>query len=216
MRVDAVPVALRPLVGLYGHTVAAALAGYYLAQRLTIRVTVEGGAQLEPAANYIFCHWHESISLLFQCSVPRFPRVLRGAPHVWMQHPLWYMKPIHLFLRGLGVREIVLGSAGHAGRAAAEALVRLLRAGYSTVMLPDGPAGPRHELKKGVLHIACDSGVPIVPLRLRASRCYRLPTWDRKIQALPFSGIRLAIGEPIVVTASRFDATARRLSSALG
>jgi len=215
-RVDTASFPQRPLIDLYGHVGAAALALYYLAQRASIRVVVHGETELSHGTNYIFCHWHDCIPLLFQASVPRLPRSLRGALHAWMQHPLWYMKPIHLFLGIIGVQEIVLGSTGHEGRSAADALVGLLRAGYSTVMFPDGPAGPPHEIKKGIFHVALQSGVPIVPLRLSASRCYRLPTWDRKIQALPFSTLRLSIGTPIVVRDAAFDEVAGALTAALG
>jgi lysophospholipid acyltransferase (LPLAT)-like uncharacterized protein len=192
------------------------LALYYLVQRPTMRVVIEGEAHLTPGANYVFCHWHEAISLLFQASVPRLPPSLRAAPHAWMQHPLWYMKPIHGFLRLIGVREIVLGSTGHDGRGAAEALVDLLRAGYSTVVLPDGPAGPPRELKKGVLHIAVQAGVPVVPLRVSASRSYRARTWDRKLQALPFSTLTISIGAPITVTDTNPAESASTLTAALG
>ncbi|MDH3495144.1 MAG: hypothetical protein OER21_00060 [Gemmatimonadota bacterium] len=215
MRVDTVPLPLRPLLAVYGYGLAGVFALYYLAQRPTIRVVVSGAPRLE-SRNYIFCLWHEAISLLFQSSVPRFPRPLRAAPQAWMQHPLWYMKPIHAFIRGIGVRKIVLGSTGHGGRPAADALVVLLRAGYSTVVLPDGPAGPARELKKGVLHLAAQSGVPIVPLRLFASRSYRARTWDRKIQALPFATLRIAIGEPLSVADDTLAPAARTLTAALG
>lgn len=216
MRVDTVPIPLRPLLSLYGHGVATALALHYLVQRPTMRVVLDGQAHLTPGAHYVFCHWHEAISLLFQASLPRLPRSLRGAPHAWMQHPLWYMKPIHCFLRMIGVREIVLGSTGHDGRGAADALVDLLRAGYSTLILPDGPAGPPRELKKGVLHVARQARIPIVPLRLRASRCYRARTWDRKLQALPFSTLRISIGAPITVIEAGFAEAADTLTAALG
>jgi lysophospholipid acyltransferase (LPLAT)-like uncharacterized protein len=216
MRVDALPPSFKPLVALYGYGAAAALASYYLVQRPTIRVAVHGGDHVAAGANAIFCHWHEAVSLFFQANVPRMRRAFREAPQAWMQHPLWHMKPIHLFLRGIGVREIVLGSTGHAGRSAADGLVALLRAGYSTVILPDGPAGPPRQLKKGVLHIACQSGVPIVPLRLSASRCFRAATWDRKIQAVPFSTIRITVGAPIRVTEDGFDEAAEALIAALG
>lgn len=216
MRVDAVPLLLQPLIGLYGVTGAVGLALYYYLQRPTMRVRIEGEQHLAGGRNYIFCHWHEVVSLGFQISVPRLPPVLRGAPHAWLQHPLWYMKPIHLHLRAIGVDRIVLGSTGHGGRPGAEALVELLRQGYSTVILPDGPVGPRRVLKKGVLHIARQSGVPIVPLRFHASCCYAAPTWDRKIQALPFATIRLSIGTPLWVRDTVDDELAARLSAALG
>lgn len=216
MRTDGVPAVLRPPVLLYGYAAAAGMTALFLVPRPTIRMRVEGARHLRPGTPYIFCHWHEAIPLFFQANVPRLLPPFRGAPQAWMQHPLWFMKPIHLFLRWIGVRAIVLGSAGHDGRSAADTLVALLKSGHSTVMFPDGPAGPPHVLKKGVLHMAAQSGVPIVPLRLRTSHCLRLPTWDRKIWALPFSTIRLTIGEPLMVDARSPEASAQALVTALG
>jgi hypothetical protein len=56
-----------------------------------------------------------------------------------MQHPFWFMKPVHLFLRFIGIERIILGSTGHHGQEAADELVTCLRKGCSTVLLPDGP-----------------------------------------------------------------------------
>jgi lysophospholipid acyltransferase (LPLAT)-like uncharacterized protein len=67
-----------------------------------------------------------------------------------------------------------------------------------------------------VLHMAAQSGVPIVPLRLTASRYLRLPTWDRKQCALPCSTIRVAIGKPLRVDPRSPEAAAERLAAALG
>ena len=216
IRVDTAPSALKPLLGLYGVAVGYALFAYYAVQRITITIEFAGTDNLMPDSNYIFCHWHGTVPLALQCSVPHLPSPLTGRPHVWMQHPLWYMKPIHVLLGLIGVRRIVLGSTGHDGRRAAEELAGLLRAGYSTVVLPDGPAGPRRTLKRGVLHLAADSGVPIVPLLLEASRSVTLPTWDRKKFPAPFSTIRLHIGRPIPVARAELDHAAELLVLALG
>ncbi len=216
IRVDTVPSALKPLLGLYGAALGYTLFAYYLVQRITLTIECAGTDNLTPDTNYIFCHWHGAIPITLQCSVPHLPSSLTGRSHAWMQHPLWYMKPIHVLLDLVGVRRIVLGSTGHDGRQAAEELVGLLRAGYSTVVLPDGPAGPRRVLKRGVLHLAADSGVPIVPLRLEASRSITLPTWDRKEFPAPFSTIRLHIGRPIAVAVAELDHAAELLVLELG
>jgi hypothetical protein len=100
----------------------------------------------------------------------------------------------------MGVKKIVLGSTGHSGRDAAELLVDYLRLGYSTVINPDGPNGPAFVLKKGILYLALESKVPIVPLRFSLSSYRELKTWDRKKFARPFSTIEMKIGEPIYVT----------------
>ncbi len=213
-RVDTLPRALRPLLHLYGWGVAAGMYGFFALQRLTVRVEVSGAERIRAGEGYVFCHWHGLVPLLFQAGVPRLPAALAGRPHAWMQHPLWYMKPVHVFLCMMGVREIVLGSSGHEGRRAADDIARLLRAGWSTVVLPDGPAGPPRVLKRGVLHLAARSGVPVVPLRIDASRRLTIPTWDRKQVPLPFSTISLAVGDPILV--GDLDRAERELAAALG
>ena len=136
-----------------------------------------------------------------------------------MQHPAAYMKPVHIALQLMGCR-VVLGSGGEEGREAAATLVRLLREGWSTVILPDGPSGPARALKKGLLHIALESQVPIVPVRFRVERALRWWSWDRKSIPLPFSQINVVFDEPVIVTKSGFDdageVLAKRMSGAEG
>ena len=140
-----------------------------------------------------------------QAIVPKIPAILDRAPQSWMQHPVWYMKPIHVLLRLMGVKKIIWGSTGHSGRDAAELLVDHLRQGYSTVLNPDGPNGPAFVIKKGILHLSLKSCVPVVPLRFSSSSFIELKTWDRKKFARPFSTIELNISEPIYVTSDNFE-----------
>jgi hypothetical protein len=133
-----------------------------------------------------------------------------------MQHPAWYTKPVAVLLSMIGVQRFILGSTGHDGRRAADELVTYLKGGYSTLIAPDGPRGPARTLKKGVLHIALQSGVPIVPMHISATRSLRSSSWDRKMQPLPFSTIHVVVGSPIVVTTSTFDESLEALTHALG
>ena len=210
------PLVLRPPFLLYGYVLGLLWFIYLLLQRATIRVRVTGGENLTASANYIFCQWHESGPLFLQACIPRLQAVVGHRPHAWMQHPAWYTKPIHVLLTLIGVRRPVFGSTGHGGLQAANELVAYLKEGYSTVIAPDGPSGPARTLKKGVLHMALQSGVPIVPLRVSASRCLRSNSWDLKMQPLPFSTIHVVVGAPMLVTTSTFDETLRALTEALG
>jgi len=133
-----------------------------------------------------------------------------------MQHPAWYTKPVAVLLSLIGVQRFILGSTGHDGRRAADELVTYLKDGYSTLIVPDGPHGPARTLKKGVLHIALQSGVPIVPLHISATKALRSSSWDRKMQPLPFSTIHVTVGSPIVVTTSTFEESFEELTHALG
>ena len=215
-RVDTVPLGLKPLLAVYGYGLGLGLYGFYAVQRPTIRVHVAGSERVRRDRPYIFALWHETVLLALQWCAPRFPRPLNAHPHAFMQHPLWYMKPIHVVLGFIGVERIVLGSTGYEGQEAARELVRYLRAGYSTVLLPDGPAGPSRVLRHGILHLAANSDLAIVPLRFRASPRIVLPTWDKKQVAIPFSRIDVQIGEPLVVPRDDPGSAQEELISALG
>ncbi len=207
---------MRPLLYAYGYGVGLLAYACLLLQRPTIRVVIDGVDRLRPGSNYIFCHWHESVPLGLQACTPRLLPFLRQRPHVWMQHPAWYMKPIHVFLRVVGVRRLALGSTGHGGRQAADELVEYLTKGCSTVLLPDGPHGPAKVLRRGVIHMALQSNVSIVPLQITASKWIRLRTWDRKKFPLPFTTVRVGIGKPIHVLEPTLTTAEKELARALG
>ena len=215
-RVDKVPIIIRPQFYLYGYGLGLLLFFYLLILRVTTKVKIVGREKLTKNSNHIFILWHSFVPLGLTSATPLIPAVLDRAPQAWMQHPVWYMKPIHVLLRLMGVKKIILGSTGHSGRDAADLLVDYLRLGYSTVINPDGPNGPAFVLKKGILHLSLKSNVPIVPLRFSLSSYQELKTWDRKKFARPFSTIEMEIGEPIYVTSSSFENAYELLAGEMG
>jgi lysophospholipid acyltransferase (LPLAT)-like uncharacterized protein len=64
---------------------------------------------------------------------------------------------------------------------------------------PDGPRGPRRELKPGVVMIASQSGLAIVPAGIGFVRAFRFQSWDRFALPLPFSMMVGVVGNPIFV-----------------
>jgi lysophospholipid acyltransferase (LPLAT)-like uncharacterized protein len=215
-RVDKVPIIIRPQFYLYGYGLGLLLFIYVMILRASTKVKIVGREKLIKNPNHIFSLWHSFVPMGLAGAAPKIPTVLDRAPQAWMQHPVWYMKPIHVLLRFMGVRKIILGSTGHSGRDAAELLVNYLRLGYSTVINPDGPNGPAFVLKKGILHLSLKSNVPIVPLRFRSSRYRELKTWDRKKLPSPFSEIEMKIGDPIQVTIDNFDYAYKLIERELG
>lgn len=215
-QVDKVPIIIWPQLYLYGYGLGFFLFLYLLFLRLTTKVKISGREKLRKNANHIFCLWHSSTPLALTSATPLIPSVLDRAPQTWMQHPIWYMKPIHVLLRLMGVKKIIMGSTGHSGREAAEQLLDQLRQGCSTVLNPDGPHGPALVLKKGILHLSLKSGVPVVALRYSASSYFKLNTWDRKKMAYPFSTIEMEIGDPIQITNENFDYAQTIITRALG
>ena len=204
-QVDKVPIIIRPQFYLYGYGLGLFLFFFFLILRITTKVKISGREKLRKHSNHIFCLWHSYVPSALISATPLIPAVLDRAPQVWMQHPVWYMKPIHVLLRLMGVKKIILGSTGHSGRDAAELLVDHLRQGCSTVLNPDGPHGPAFVLKKGILHLSLKSCVQVVAVRFSSSRFRELKTWDRKKFVYPFSTIEMKIGEPIRVTDENFE-----------
>ena len=207
--VNEVPLAIKPIFYLYGYGLSFFVFIYFVAVNLTSKIVIIGKENLKERENYILCFWHTFIFLYFTI-------FLRNHRHAWMQHPTWYMKTSHVMLRYVGVRKIILGSSGHSGKEAAEQLVRYLRKGYSTVLLPDGPGGPPFQMKKGAFHISMQSNVPILPVRYQASPSIEGRNWDRRKFPVPFSRITVEYGEPIQITTSNFEKAYELISKFLG
>jgi lysophospholipid acyltransferase (LPLAT)-like uncharacterized protein len=90
----------------------------------------------------------------------------------------------------------VRGTASDDG---AKALVRMIRAvkeGWDFGITPDGPRGPRQELKPGVLALARKTGAWVVPVSVAADRALTLKTWDRMVLPLPFATVTVRYGAP--------------------
>jgi lysophospholipid acyltransferase (LPLAT)-like uncharacterized protein len=103
---------------------------------------------------------------------------------------------------------VILRLPDEGEREAARALARRLgdlgAAGYSLVVTPDGPWGPYRVAKPGALIVARQSGLPILPVAVRARPAVRMTRrWDRQLLPLPFSRLQLVAGEPLAVPPDR-------------
>jgi len=162
-----------------------------------------------PAGPAIYCIWHQDLVLYFGV----FSQVQK---QVWMNHPAWYMKPVHVLLHLTGVEHICLGSSGNSGKVALENIITYLKQGYSTAIASDGPAGPSQVLKPGVLWMSRDAGIPVVPLRFSGCRGFHLGGWDRKFVPLLFSEITVAVGESIYVNEDDLESSTAIITDHLG
>ncbi len=91
---------------------------------------------------------------------------------------------------------------GSSTRGAARALlgaVRELRTGHAVAFTPDGPRGPRREMKPGVVAAAQRAQSVIVPLHARADRAWRLNSWDRFMIPKPAARVHILYGRPFEV-----------------
>jgi hypothetical protein len=98
----------------------------------------------------------------------------------------------------LGYRTI----RGSSTRGAARALlgaVRELQQGTAVAFTPDGPRGPRRELKPGVVAAAQRGAGVVVPLHAEANRSWRLHSWDRMMIPQPAARVTITYGRPFEV-----------------
>jgi lysophospholipid acyltransferase (LPLAT)-like uncharacterized protein len=85
----------------------------------------------------------------------------------------------------------VRGSSSRMGREAAAALVEMLREGHDVGITPDGPRGPRYEVKPGAVIVARRARAPLLLVGGEFTSAWRLRSWDRFYVPVPFSRVRM-------------------------
>ena len=93
------------------------------------------------------------------------------------------------------------GSSTRGGKRALVEMVRNMKAGYYGAISVDGPKGPPHVVKLGIIEIAKLCNCPIVPLSPYPEKAWITEkSWDQFRIPKPFSKIVIVIGEPIFIT----------------
>lgn len=90
----------------------------------------------------------------------------------------------------LGYR-LVRGSSTRGGARALLGAARELEQGHTVAFTPDGPRGPRREVKPGVAAAAQRTGALVVALHAVADRAWRFRSWDRFALPKPFARITI-------------------------
>lgn len=139
---------------------------------------------------FIYSTWHGKILL------PIFTHRNEGICAMVSEHTDGEM--IAQTLERLGYTT-VRGSSTRGGKRAMLAMIRALRKGGVGAMIPDGPRGPRHVFKAGMIAIAQKSQAAILPMTFACSRAWRLKSWDRFIIPKPFSKTIALYGAPLFI-----------------
>jgi lysophospholipid acyltransferase (LPLAT)-like uncharacterized protein len=95
--------------------------------------------------------------------------------------------------------ESVAGSSSKGGREAVTTLLSVAEQGHHLGITPDGPRGPVHECKFGVVALSQKAQLDIVPVAYSVDRKWKLRSWDGMIVPKPFARATLVLGEPILV-----------------
>jgi ADP-heptose:LPS heptosyltransferase/lysophospholipid acyltransferase (LPLAT)-like uncharacterized protein len=95
---------------------------------------------------------------------------------------------------------IVRGSSNKSGSKALIKFMEYARNGYNLAIAADGPRGPYHKLKVGVIYVAKKTKIPLIPISCSSSKKITLTkTWDNTVIPLPFSKLVQIYGKPIYI-----------------
>lgn len=163
--------------------------------RKSWRIVIDDPAQQQPSAARtvaaIYCFWHEHllpISCIFH-NTGNTAVVSRSKDGQLAAEVAKRWK-----------HAIIYGSSSRGGASALRESLRVLNRGSSLAITPDGPRGPRHEVKAGVAQLAVVANVPITTLSVRANRYWQLTSWDRFLIPQPFATVTVTVGIPLPVT----------------
>jgi len=102
-------------------------------------------------------------------------------------------------LKHLGY-DVVRGSSKRKGFQALRGLIAGIRRGQDIAIAADGPRGPRHQVKEGVLYLAGKMNVPVVPVASGVRRFRILEkTWEKLEFPAPFTKGVIMFGDPVFV-----------------
>lgn len=155
----------------------------------------------------IFVFWHDQLFLMVKSYRGPGARILISSS-----------KDGELIARtmarfGLGA---VRGSSHRGGRAAFRELLELTEQPFDIGITPDGPKGPRHQVKEGAAQLARLSGRAVMPIAFACSRGTRFSSWDRFLLPHPFSRGVFSYGPPLQPVAGESTETFRlRLQAAM-
>lgn len=133
----------------------------------------------------VYAAWHDSIFAVLRARVT--------ADALISQHHDGELIARTARRLGFGV---IRGSSTRGGAAALWA-IQQLPPDRHLFITPDGPRGPRHVVKPGLIQAARCLRRPIVFIGVAYDRFWQLPTWDRTSVPKPFGTIYAVFSEPI-------------------
>jgi lysophospholipid acyltransferase (LPLAT)-like uncharacterized protein len=110
----------------------------------------------------------------------------------------------------------VRGSTSRGGATALKQLIDVVQEGSCVAASPDGPRGPARQVQPGILFVAQQAGIPIIPIANGMRRKIIFRGWDEFYVPLPFNRVAIAHGAPIHVRPEdSLDEKAKELKEAL-
>ena len=84
-------------------------------------------------------------------------------------------------------------------------IFKVLNDGHYLGITPDGPRGPNKKVSEGIIKIAINSQVPIIPLGFASNKNFQLKSWDAFLITYPFAKCNFVWGDPINIPPTTKD-----------
>ncbi len=185
-------------VSLLGLLAAGLLKLLYATYRWELRVSVLNDVRWPATEARIFSFWHGHQLLFPHLYTARRVEFGRFMSALISEHRDGRIIARAMTYFGIGS---VAGSSSRGGKEAMFRLIEQLRQGEHVAITPDGPRGPVHKVKPGLIKIAQRSGAPICLLSAQADRAWRAKSWDGMFLPKPFARVRVVIGPSIQIPA---------------
>lgn len=141
--------------------------------------------------SYLFSVWHDQLLL------PTFSaRPINTSALISKHQDGSYLAETMRILHFGTIR----GSSSKGAVAALKDLMQTASSSQNIVITPDGPRGPRRELKQGIVYIASKTGSPVVASASACTRFWSIKaSWSNLIIPKPFSRLVILGSEPLII-----------------
>ncbi len=111
--------------------------------------------------------------------------------------------------------DTIRGSSTRGGLKALKDSFKSLNLGRDIGITPDGPKGPRHSVADGAVVIAQKKNVPIITMNCKASKAWRLKSWDKFSIPKPFCTLDYYYSDPFYVTDESLESAKDKIKERL-
>ncbi len=151
---------------------------------------------IQPTGSFIMSIWHEQVLTVMAAHAHQEPYIALASRSKDGEYAAHVANKFGFY----AVRGSSRGRRGDkGGKEALTEYIEKLSQGISGGITIDGPKGPRHVCKPGIVIMSHKTGSPIVPVIAEASRYWEFNSWDRFKLPKPFAKIKIIYGEPIKI-----------------
>ncbi|MDC3091039.1 lysophospholipid acyltransferase family protein [Rickettsiales bacterium] len=153
--------------------------------------------------NFIVCFWHGRLLMTPFCwnYEKNFFMLISGHPDGQI-----ISKAVSYF----GIKTIV-GSSFNNKYQSLRNILKEIKSNNIIGMTPDGPRGPRGEVKDGMISLSLLSKTPVIPLSFSAKYSKELSSWDKFLFVFPFNKFVAVWGKPIYFEKEKLNINKKKL-----